>query len=256
MAEGMLDRIRIILVRPIRSGNVGAVCRAMKNFGLSDLVLVAPECDYLDGQAEGFAARAKDRLAAARVVGSVAEALAECALTFATSAKAGLYRRQAGMTPREAGALIAAAPGDARIAVVFGPEDRGLFQAEILQFDRVIEIPADPEYPVLNLAAAATVICYELHAAARAAAPPAAESAEPLADDRRKQVLFEKLFDALERIGFFDYQQSPEHLRFALRRVLGRAALTETETDVLIGMAQQIRWYWNRQQPPGAARDD
>ena len=247
----MLDRVRIILTRPIRSGNVGAVCRAMMNMGLSDLVIVAPDCDLLDAQAQGFAARAKPLLRSARVVETLDEALADCVLALATSAKRGLYRRQAAIAPDDAADLAVQTATRGPVAIAFGPEDRGLVLNELLAFDRVIEIPGDDDYPVMNLAAAAAVICYEIRRAwLQASGQPAiSECDEPLATADRKQVLFAKLFDALEQVGFFQWQQRPEHLRFALRRIFGRVDLTVNEIDVLIGMAGQIRFYTDRHPP-------
>jgi len=241
----MLDQIRIVLVRPIRSGNVGAVCRAMVNMGLSDLVLVSPACDVQDAQAQGFAARAKHMLQKARIVDSVARALDGCVATFAASAKGGMYRRQAAVPLAEGSDLAIQKTAGGRVAVAFGPEDRGLVMSELLEFDRVVEIPADPAYPVLNLAAATTIACYELRQASLRAAgrPPLEGGDEPLATDDRKRILFRKLFDALDGVGFFGGQQNPDHLKYALRRVLGRIEMSVNEADIFIGMAQQIRWY-------------
>jgi TrmH family RNA methyltransferase len=227
----------------------------MVNMGLSDLVVVSPKCDLADDQAQGFAARAKWLLARARIVGSVAEALEGCVLTFAASAKAGMYRRQAAVAVAEAAELAVQRAVDGPVAFAFGPEDRGLRMPELLSFDRVVEIPADPAYPVLNLAAAAVVVCYELRRVWLRAAgrPPWPRSAEPLATNERKRVLYAKLFEALERVGFFGGQQNPDHLKYALRRVFGRVDLTVNEVDVLIGMAQQIRWYVEHRSPSGSA---
>ena len=161
----MLDRIRIVLVRPIRPGNVGAVCRAMANMGLADLVVVSPACDLAGEEAQGFAARAKPLLQRARVVDSVPAALDGCTATFAASAKAGLYRRQAAVTVADAADLALKATANGQAAFAFGPEDRGLVMRELLHFDRVVEIPADPDYPVMNLAAATAVVCYEVRQA-------------------------------------------------------------------------------------------
>jgi TrmH family RNA methyltransferase len=246
----MLDRVRIVLVRPIRSGNVGAVCRVMVNMGLSDLVLVSPACDPADEQAQGFAARAKPLLERARLVDSVPAALDGCVTTFAASAKGGMYRRQAAVTPAAAADLALRAAAAGPVAFAFGPEDRGLVMRELLDFDRVLEIPADPDYPVLNLAAAVAVVCYEVRQAWLRAAgqPPWPPRDEPVATDGRKRTLYTKLFDALDAIGFFGGQQNPEHLKYALRRVFGRVDLTVNEVDILIGMAEQIRWYASR--PP------
>jgi TrmH family RNA methyltransferase len=244
----MLERVRIVLVRPIRPGNVGAVCRAMVNMGLSDLVLVAPECDRADPQAQGFAARAKPLLERARSADSIAAALDGCVKTLATSAKGGMYRRQAGVTAAAGAELALDAAANGRVAIAFGPEDHGLVMRELLEFDRVIEIPTDPEYPVLNLAAAVTVVCYELRQAwlRRAGSVPPVLNDEPPAYDERKRTLYARLFEALEEVGFFGGQQNPDHLKFALRRIFGRVDLSVNEVDILIGMTQQIRWYVER----------
>ncbi len=245
----MLDHIRIVLVRPIRPGNVGAASRAMKNMGLSDLVLVSPAADPSAPEAEGFAARAKPILRGARVVETIPEALAGCTLTLAASGKRGMYRRQAAVTAEDAARLAVRAAGSGgRVAIAFGPEDQGLVLRELLYFDRVVEIPANPQYPVLNLAAAVLVVCYELRRAWLAATgrPPWPPPDEPLATADRRQVFYDKLFESLEMIGFFGGQQNPEHLKYALRRVFGRIDMSVNEVDILIGMTQQIRWYAER----------
>lgn len=247
----MLERVRVILVRPQRAGNVGSASRALMNMGLRDLVLVAPECDWLDDEALRFAARARPVLEAARVVPTIAEAQADCVMSFATSGKGGLYRRNAGLTAAAAAPIALRAAVDGPVAIGFGPEDRGLLQEETLQFDHVVEIPSAPEYPALNLAAAVAVIAYELRCAWMSATIDPSGAAvratlavrdQPLAPDERKQVMFEHLFRALDEIGFFRGQQNPDHLKFALRHLLGRAALSVNEADILIGMARQISW--------------
>jgi len=259
----MLDSIRIVLVRPSGPANVGAVCRAMTNFGLRDLTLVAPTCDLRHEQAIGFAARARPLLKAARVVQTIAQALDGCVATFAASGKGGMYRRQAGVNAHEAAAIAAERAPLGRVAIAFGPEDHGLTHAEVLEFDRVLEIPTAADYGALNLAAAVAVVCYELRMASlsetRAERPIAGpdggrsgdgtdggrrrRAGEQPAPDERKAILFQKLFASLERIGFFRGQQNPDHLRFALRRVLGRADMTVNELDIFIGLAQQIDWF-------------
>lgn len=214
------------------------------NMGLSDLVLVAPSAHRFETQALGFAARAKPLLESARIAGSIAEALDGCVTTFATSGKGGAHRREAAVPPPVAGDLaLAALAAGGRVAIAFGPEDRGLLQEEILEFDRVLEIPANPAYPALNLAAAVTVVCYEMRQAwLRSRNAPLVAAHDPRATDGHKRVVFERLFEALEEIDFFRQQQDPNHLRYAFRRVLGRADLSTNEADILIGMARQILW--------------
>lgn len=234
-----------MLVSPSGPANVGAVCRAMANMGLSDLVLVAPRCDPSESTARAYAAGGARLLTTARVVDDIPAALAGCTRSYATSSKLGLYRRQAAVTPRPAASEAISLASSGPVAFVFGREDYGLRTCELLHFDRLVTIPADQSYPVMNLAAAVAVICYELRCAwleqtGRPPLPMAIDSGP--APDERKRVMFERLFDALAAVGFF-FGQNPDHLKYALRHLLGRVDLSVNEVDILIGLARQIRWY-------------
>lgn len=256
-----LHRIRLVLVRPAGPANIGSVCRAMANMGLSQLVLVSPACVLDHPDTLGFAAHGLEVLSHARVVGDLQTGLNGCVSTFATTARLGLYRRQAAIAPQPAAAMAYQDAAHADVAFVFGPERTGLENADLLKIDRIVQIPADPGYPVLNLAAAALIICYELRKVAivdqTAVAAPGAPGASPpsdarqLADDGRKVVMFERLFDSLSRIGFF-FGPNPDHLKYALRHLLGRANLSAVECDILIGLARQIRWHVDHHPDPGS----
>lgn len=237
--------MRIVLVGPSGPANVGAVCRAMANMGLCELVIVAPRCNPRDEVAVAYAAHGGPVLDNARVVPDIPTALLDCVRSYATSSKLGMYRRQAAIPPAEATREAIENAQAGPVAFVFGREDYGFKNPELLHFDRVVTIPADEGYPVMNLAAAVAVICYELRKAWLAAADraPLPMAIDPgRATDEKKQVMFERLFDALDRIGFF-FGQSPDHLKYALRHLLGRVDMTVNEVDILIGMARQIGWY-------------
>jgi len=241
----MLSRVRIVLVSPSGPANVGSVCRAMANMGLSDLVIVSPRCDPRDEVAIAYASHGGPVLERARVVDRIPDALMGCVRTYATSSKLGLYRRQVAITPAQAAPEAIELTRKSCVAFVFGREDYGLQTRELLHFDRIVSIPADETYPVMNLAVAVAVVCYELRGAwlASEGEPSLPMAIDPgLATDDKKQVLYEKLFDALDRVGFF-FGQSPDHLKYALRHLFGRIELGVNEVDILIGMAQQIRWY-------------
>lgn len=250
----MWSGVRIVLVSPSGPANVGAVCRAMANLGLSDLVIVSPRCDVRAEAAVAYAAHGQPVLDHARVVADVPAALAGCVRTYATSSKLGLYRRQAAITPAEAAAEVVQTPGP--VAFAFGREDHGFQTRELLHFDRIVSIPAEESYPVLNLAAAVVIVCYELRKAwlATAGKPPLPLAIDHgLATHEQKETLFARLFDALDRVGFF-FGPNPDHLKYALRHLLGRLDLSVNEADILIGLARQIRWYVDhhprRSEPP------
>jgi tRNA/rRNA methyltransferase len=247
-----LPRLRIVLDRPTGPANIGAVCRVMKNLGLSDLVLVAPKHPLDHPEAVAYSTHGHDVLESARVVDTLGDALAGSVRTFATSAKLGLYRRQSALAPATAAAEAIRLTSSGVVALAFGTESTGFDVEQLLEFDRVITIPNDETYPVMNLAAAVTVVAYEFRCAAlnqSGAAPLPMAIRDDLAPDERKRVLYDALFAALDRIGFF-HEQCPKKLRFALRHVFGRIDLTINEVDVLIGMARQIHWKADHPSPP------
>ena len=153
--------IRIVLVSPSHPGNIGATARAMKNMALSELVLVNPR-QFPHPEALARASGAADVLAAARVVPSLAAALADCGYVAATTSRdRDQYFRV--IDVREAAARLVAESNTAAAAVVFGPESRGLparWRAAQPP-DRLLRIPIRPEARSLNLANAASIAVYE-----------------------------------------------------------------------------------------------
>lgn len=226
----------------------------MANMGLSRLVVVSPRCDVRDPQAVAYAAGAGRVLDELTLVEDLPAALRGCVRTYCTSSKLGLYRRQSAIPPAEAARQVVQEAALGPIAIAFGREDFGFRNEEILHFDRVLRIPADDGYPVLNLAAAVMVVCYEVRRAwLEATQQPALDRTlnRDIAPHERKEILFAKLFDALDRLGFF-FGPNPDHLKYALRHLIGRIDLSRNELDILLGLAKQIRWYVDHH----PARDD
>ena len=142
---------RVVLVRPEIAANVGAAARAMRNFGLSELVLVAPVADPRDERARQLAMHGEDILDRCRVVAGLGEAVAGCVLVAGTSARTGgLFRRQSVGTPDEVMPRLVEATASGPVALVFGPEPSGLENAEVTRCHYLVHIPADPSYPALN----------------------------------------------------------------------------------------------------------
>jgi tRNA/rRNA methyltransferase len=210
--------------------------------GLSQLVLVAPAADRDDREARRLSTHGEELLERARVVSDLGEAVADCTLVAATSARTGgLYRKQSLGTPEEVLPHLAAECASAPVALVFGPEPTGLTNAEVTRCHYLMHIPADPAYPALNLAHAVAVCLYELRRAwlKRTEPPRAPEPAAPFAAQER---MFASLRAGLEEIHFL-YGDNADSLMHALRHLIGRAQPTPMEVDVLLGLARQIRWY-------------
>jgi tRNA/rRNA methyltransferase len=222
----------------------------LRNFGLTDLVLVAPEADLTAPEARRLSAHGEGVLERARVVDSFGEAVADCLFVAGTSARAGgLVRRQSVGPPDRVLPLLAAGLNEGPAALVFGPERDGLTDAEVSRCHYLISIPADPAYPVLNLAQAVAVCLYELRRAwqARTEPPPSQLPAAGQADLDR---MFAGLQSALEDVHFL-YGPKAEALMHGLRHLLARARPTEMEVKLLHGLARQLRWFARRDDHPG-----
>jgi tRNA/rRNA methyltransferase len=232
--------LRIVLVRPQYSGNIGAVARAMRNFSLSDLALVNP-APVQRTQAETMAVHARDVLDRMQIHASVPAAIADCGLVIGTTCRAGLYREDT-VTPRTLAPHILAMSHTNRVALVFGCEDSGLSNDELRYCHRLMTIPTDATYPSLNVAQAVLLCCYEVFLAAQ---EEVTDVARPLAVAEQQELMYEKLKHALLQVGFL-HKDNPEHIMFAFRRIFGRAGLEERDVSILLGMARQIEWYATR----------
>jgi len=232
-----LANLRIVLVRPQHSGNIGAVARAMRNFGVCDLALVNP-VQLCRETAATMAVHARDLLDTMQIHTSLRAAVADCQVVVGTTCRPGLYRESA-LPPRTLAPQLVTAATANRIALVFGPEDNGLSNDDLRLCHRLMTIPTDPAYTSLNIAQAVLLCCYEVFLAAhdeRTTLP------RPLAVAERQELMYEKLKGALLKIGFL-HRDNPEHIMFALRRMLGRAGLEERDVQILLGLARQIDWY-------------
>lgn len=236
MLMELLRDIRVVLVQTVHSGNIGGVARAMKNMGLRDLWLVSPR-QYPDPEASWRAAAASDVLDGATVVGTLAEAIAGCALVVGTSARERKIPWPI-VEPRAcARELLDVRAGGQPVAVVFGREDFGLNNEELQCCNLHVTIPSDPEYSSLNLAMAVQVMAYELRLEALAREGISTEVAwdQPLAtadDLERLYVHFEATAIAL---GFLDPER-PRQLMPRMRRLFGRSRMDVMELNVLRGM--------------------
>lgn len=239
----MLERIRVVLVGTSHPGNIGGAARAMKNMGLSRLVLVAPE-DFPSSDAVARASGATDILDAAQVVGTLEEALVGCTLVVGTSAR---DRRIPWpmLDPRECGVTSCEqAAGGGEVALVFGREYAGLTNEELQRCQYHVHIPSNPEFSSLNLAAAVQVLTYEVRMAWLAAEQLPTKVAKLEATAMLNTQLatadeLESFYGHLERtlvvIGFLD-PEKPRHLMSRLRRLYGRSDVSKLEMNILRGI--------------------
>jgi cysteine desulfurase len=254
--------IRVVLVETSHPGNIGAVARAMKNMGLSQLVLVRPK-SFPDPEATARASGATDVLEQARVVPDLVSGIGDCGLVIATTARERDPNIRV-LEVREAAVRAVEDSGRGPVALLFGNERTGLTNDELAFANLLLRIPANPEYSSLNLAMAVQLVTYEIYRARGAtyAQPPRALAAElgsadvPLATAADMARLYTHFATVLEEIDFRDRTASGRHLMDRIRRFLNRAELDQNEVNILRGILTAVqrkrRMAGTRIAPPAA----
>jgi tRNA (cytidine32/uridine32-2'-O)-methyltransferase len=236
-----LSAIRIVLVEPSHPGNIGAVARAMKNMALTDLVLVRPKA-HPDPEATARASSAADVLDRARVVETVADAVADCGFVAATTSRSRDHNFRA-LDLHEAAQDIFTRSARAPAAVLFGAERTGLTNEELALAHLLIRIPANPVYPSLNLAMAVQLACYELFRAAGSPADsrPLSEPTVPLAVGADMERFYEHLQVVMDDAEFHDRTPGGTHLMTRIRRLFQRCEMDQNEVNILRGILTAVQ---------------
>jgi tRNA/rRNA methyltransferase len=233
-----MERIRIVLCRPSHPGNIGAAARAMKTMGLTDLRLVAP-ARYPAPEAEWMATNAVDVLKSARIHDSLEEAIGDCSVAFAMSARPREWSPQ--VLDVRAAARRAVDLG-APLAFVFGNESAGLTNEEMFACQVLVHIPANPQFTSLNLAQAVQVVSYELFMAAGGGVPVG--RTEKLATVADSEGLYAHLEQAAVTSGFY-VPASGSRLPERLRRLFSRIpALEREEVNIVRGLLKALLAKW------------
>jgi len=233
-----LDQIRVVLVETSHPGNIGGAARAMKTMGLSQLWLVRP-ARYPDPQADWRAAGALDVLERAVVVDSIDAAIGDCTYVIGTSTRSRRIPWPLS-TAREFAQEMFDRPNAGPVAILFGRETSGLTNDELQRCNVHLQIPANPDYPSLNVAMAVQVVCYELYQARSVATDLAATGwdREP-ATVKAIEALLAHWETVLTRVEFVE-PSNPGQVMTRLRRMLLRIRPDETEVAMLRGALTEI----------------
>jgi len=231
---GPLARVRFVLVETTHPGNIGAVARAMKTMGLSRIDLVRPR-HFPNAEALALASGADDLLAAARIHEDLTSALAGCRLAVGSSARLRTVAWPL-LSPADCAERLLAEAAAGEVALVLGRESSGLSNEELARCQYLVNIPTDPQFSSLNLAAAAQVFAYEIRRAwlgGRSEQP--VEGPRELATAEAMEGFYDHLARALADLGYSDPEQSHKLMR-RLRRLFHRARPDWVELNILRGI--------------------
>ena len=226
----------IVLVRPQLGENIGKAARAMLNFGLTEMRLVAPRDGWPNPSAGPAASGADIVLEKAQVFGSVAEAVADCGQVYATTVrKRGVTKPV--VTPEAAARAIRSAAG--RSAILFGPERSGLETDDIALARTIITVPINPEFGSLNLAQAVILVAYEWSKGADLASPPATDL-DPPAPQEELEGMIGQLEAMLEGSGYLFPPARVPTTRRTLRTLLTKPGWTSQEVRTMRGVLSAL----------------
>lgn len=229
----MLANIRVVLSSTSHPGNIGATARAMKTMGLTRLYLVNPKV-FPAAEATARASGADDVLANAVVCSAVDEALSGCHLVVGASARSRSIPCPV-INPAESARKVFVESEPGEVAMLFGCERSGLSNAEIDRCQYLVQIPSNPDYGSLNLAAAVQIICYEILVAHRQPGQPEDVPDYVPASNDEMERYYQHLEQALIDLDFLD-PDNPRQLMRRLRRLYNRARPDGNEVNILRGM--------------------
>ena len=226
----------IVLVRPQLGQNIGKAARAMLNFGLTELRLVAPRDGWPNPDAGPAASGADSVLAHATVFSTVAEAIADCGMVFASTVR----RRDLVMPvvgPEQMAGELRASAG--RSAILFGPERSGLESEDVALASKIVTVPINPDFGSLNLAQAVILLAYEWSKGA-GLAQPTAKLPEPPAPMGEVEGLIGQLDAALIEAGYYHPPERAAQTRATIRTIMTRPSWSSREVKAVRGIMRAL----------------
>jgi tRNA (cytidine32/uridine32-2'-O)-methyltransferase len=229
----MLSNIRIVLVKTYHPGNIGSAARAMKTMGLNDLALVNP-VDFPSDEALKMAVSADDLVKNASLHESLFEAVKDCSVIIASTARSRAYDLPE-LTPEESAVMLCSVSKKDKVALVFGPERMGLSNEDIQLAKYRVTIPTNPDYSSLNMAAAVQTLSYEVFKQHSQGFTKKAEENRDLPTVELMEQFYTHLEDSLDDSGFI-IKNHPGEVMLKLRALFSRAQPDTTELNILRGI--------------------
>jgi len=239
----MLDDLAVVLFRPKFPENVGSAARACLNMGVENLILVDPQNFDMEKALPLATAHAKHILEGATIVNSLPEAVEGFTAVYGTTARTGGWRKGIMNPTTLAGVVDERLRTGGKVAIVFGPEDKGLTNEETSLCSGLMTIPTSREGTSLNLAQAVVAVLYEcfkksLDKPFKPDGPPE----ERPTTVQEQEALFSNLQESLLAIDFLK-DDNPDYWMLPVRRFFAKINLKRNEFNLLMGVCRQIQWF-------------
>ncbi len=230
--------ISVICVEIMGSGNIGSVARAMKNMGVSDLILVNPQTE-INEDTRKMAVGAYDIVEKARIVDGLEAIQNEFDILIGTSARSGKLRQNI-LTPRELALKFEEDWKDRRIGLLFGREDSGLSRENLFICDFIVKIPTVKDFKSLNISQAVLIVLYELFLVESGIKKFSSGIKSKPSTSWERELLFSHIEDVLLNVGFL-HESNPKRIMFTIRQIFSRCSLSRRDVQILHGVFSQFK---------------
>jgi tRNA/rRNA methyltransferase len=236
--------ISIVLYKPKYAGNVGSIARAAKNMGIGNIIVVGG-ADLDRGEMERRSTHlAADVLDQIKYYDDIGEALADFQYIVGTTSRLGKARGPFN-TPRKIAQDLVGISRKNKVALLFGPEDKGLANNELRYCPAIVTIPSSREFKSLNLSHAVMILCYEIFTAQL---PPSDEVPPKWARSGEVEGMYGQIKTLLAEIGFLN-PENPDYWMMHLRRFFARSGLLSREVKIIRGICRQLEWTLSHKKP-------
>ena len=237
------SNLKVILVEPRGPLNVGSVARLCSNFGVDELRIISPKCDIFSLEAKKMALKGQKYLDQCEIFDHLEEAIFDCDLVFASSGRIDVSKDSFFQSSEDIFNWILSFKKIKNLAIVFGREDNGLTNDELLLANKIFNIPTSNKNPSLNLSHAVSIVLYELNRSSKGN-PNKELKVFNLASSKDIEESFGELEKMLIRVGYLLKHTSNAKIRKFKKYVL-RANTSKHEINVLRGIVHQINWFLN-----------
>jgi len=238
--------LKVVLVEPIGSLNVGNIARLCSNFEVNELRIVSPKCDVFSLEAKRMALKGQNYIENCKKFNTIEQAIFDCDLVLATCGRIDLSKNIECESPETISKWISSFKEINNLAILFGREDRGLTNRELLFAHKIFNINTSENYPSLNLSHAVAIILYELSKCSTCKQNKD-KKVFNLASSKQIHESFEDLEEMLIRTGYL-----LEHTSFSkiskFKKFVLKANISSHEINVLRGIVHQINWFLNKSQ--------
>ena len=233
----------VVLIEPNGPLNVGSIARLCANFDVDELRIVSPKCDIFSLQAKKMALKGQIYLNKCKIFNTLDQAILDCDLVLASFGRIEIRKDSTFESIEDVSKWISSLSQINNLAVLFGREDRGLTNYELLTAQKIINIPTSPNYPSLNLSHAVSIVLYELNKSSKIKSKKALKVYD-LASSKQMNESFLEIEKMLIRVGYLLKHTSRAKIN-KFKKYIIRANTSNHEIDVLRGIVHQINWFLN-----------